>query len=139
MTKTTAGALDRIGILVVDDNCHIGASIRRWLESEGACVIGPASTIAIARVLADVHTPRVAVIDLNLDGSSAYPLIGYLDGRGVPVIVSACCFAGEVTRNLGAILAKPIEKDRLIKAVRAALHAVPDQPRVRGRARQHLH
>ena len=103
--------------------------IKRWLESEGARVIGPASGLGSSRVLADVHRPHVAVVDLNLGGCFAYPLITSLYRRGVPVVVvTAYSFAHEVTANLGAGLAKPVEKDALVRAVEAALHAAATSP-----------
>lgn len=112
-------SLERCQILVVEDNWHVATSIRRWLESEGARVIGPASTPTVGQLLAEVHKPQVAIVDLNLGGTYAYPLIEWLDSRGVPVIVvTGYSFAGEVTPNLGAFLSKPVDRDALIEAVR---------------------
>jgi CheY-like chemotaxis protein len=127
----TGRALERTEILVVEDNWHAATSIKRWLEAAGAHVIGPASNTKIGQLLGDLHRPDVAVLDLNLGGRYAYPLIDWLNARGVPVIVvSAYSYAGEVTPNLGAILAKPVEEPVLIEAVRDALDS--RTPRSRG-------
>ena len=137
--KSDAGPLEGIEVLVVEDNWHVAKSIKSWLENVGARVVGPASTLALGRVLADVHNPHVAVIDLNLGGTLAYPLITWLGHRGVPVVVvTGYSFASEVTANLDAVLAKPVERDSLIETIQAALRAVPEPRAETGRPRQDL-
>ena len=126
-TRRARGVLDHSHVLVVEDNWHVASSMKKWLEAEGAHVVGPASTPSIGRLLADIHKPQVAIIDLNLGGTYAYPLIEWLNSCGVPVIVvTAYSFAGAVTPNLGAVLQKPIEKETLVDAVRAAQETLRD-------------
>jgi CheY-like chemotaxis protein len=117
-------ALERSRILVVEDDWHIASSMKKWLEDEGAHIVGPASTSKIGRLLADIYKPQVAIVDLNLGGTYAYNLISWLNSGGIPVIVvTSYSFAGEVTPNLGAVLSKPVEKSALIEAIRSAQEA----------------
>lgn len=124
MTVEASGArrvLERSQVLVVEDDWHVATSMKKWLEAEGAHVVGPASSPNVGRVLADVYKPQVAIVDLNLGGRFAYDLISWLNSGGVPVVVvTGYSFSGEVTPNLGAVLPKPVEKTALIEAVRTA-------------------
>jgi CheY-like chemotaxis protein len=74
-------------VLVVEDESLIAMFVQTMLTDLGCEVLGPVYDLSAA--LDFVATPThidVAVLDLNLDGEPAYPVVDALRARGVPVI-----------------------------------------------------
>ena len=79
-----AGRLAGKRILVVEDDYFIATDIKRALEGEDATVIGPVGQLAQSLSLADAEPVDAAVLDVNLNGPTSYPLADRLSERGVP-------------------------------------------------------
>ena len=71
-------------VLLVEDEYYIADDLRRTLDSAGATVVGPCSTLARARQAVDEGAFDCAVIDLNLHGESAVSLAERLIELGSP-------------------------------------------------------
>jgi PAS domain S-box-containing protein len=74
-------------VLVVEDEAIVQLVLVAGLQSNGWEIIGPASTIEEAyELLAEGQTPDAAILDINLDGVSVYPLAQLLQARNIPFV-----------------------------------------------------
>lgn len=79
-----AGTLAGKRILVVEDEYFIAADIKRELTKEEAIVVGPAGDLSRGLLLADGGPIDAAVLDVNLEGATSYPLADVLSARAIP-------------------------------------------------------
>ena len=130
-TPPTSGSSELKGarILLVEDSWHVGNAIKRLLRALGADVAGPAATIADAgRLIAD-RKPDVAIVDINLRGERANPLLDRLQEEGIPAIVITGYT--EVSLRPGtvveAILQKPVSVEQFLAILRPIVARLPDR------------
>ena len=84
MTTTMTGKR----ILVAEDEYFIARYLVDDLRDIGADVLGPVATIADALTLIAAEPLDAAVLDVNLRGEMAYPVVDALLVRGIPVVLS---------------------------------------------------
>lgn len=82
------GVLAGRRVLVVEDEYFVADDIARTLERAGAEVVGPAPTLADALAHLDRGRIAAAVLDLNLRGEMAWPIVDTLAARGVPFVLA---------------------------------------------------
>jgi CheY-like chemotaxis protein len=83
--------LDGRRVLVVEDEVIVAFSIECEVEDAGGEIVGPAHTLEEATRLID-EPIDVAILDINLNGESVWPIAQALRDRGVPyVLASANC------------------------------------------------
>jgi DNA-binding response OmpR family regulator len=80
-------ALQGLRVLVAEDGWQLAEALQLLLEKMGLNVDGPVATASQAQAVARERLPDVAVVDINLNGEMAYPLMDWLHAQGVPVIV----------------------------------------------------
>ncbi len=73
-------------ILVVDDDYLIAMDIAETVESYGGKVVGPVGRLPEAQELARREQPDGAILDVNLNGNTSYPLARELCAAGVTVV-----------------------------------------------------
>ena len=75
-------------ILIVEDEFLIAEDLEESFTELGAVVVGPAASIDRAMELI-AATPRLdgALVDVNLAGKLAYPVIDALEARKVPFVL----------------------------------------------------
>jgi len=114
-------------ILVVEDEALIAMLVEALLADRGHAVVGPASRVAAALTLAEGETLDAAVLDVNLAGETVFPVAEVLTRRGVPVVfLTGYGRLGLPDRFRDfAVVEKPVDPDKLLAAVDAALAAVP--------------
>ncbi len=83
-TEADAKVLQGRRILVVEDEPLVAMLIEDLLEAEGCVVIGPAPRVADALRLAATERLDGALLDVSLDGETAYPVADALKASGVP-------------------------------------------------------
>jgi two-component sensor histidine kinase len=113
------GGLERaFRVLIVEDEALIAMEMEDALVSAGAEVAGKAYSLqdALSRVEAD--NPDIAVIDMDLNGESALPLIELLRKRATPFVVATGFEQPGLEHDW--ILRKPISQDVLVRAVNEA-------------------
>src|ERR1700757_478560 len=76
------GQTDRI--LVVEDEMLVSMLLVDALGDHGYQVVGPASRVDTAVVLAATESFDAALLDLNIGGKPVYPVAEILAGRGIP-------------------------------------------------------
>lgn len=113
-------ARERLRILAVEDEALIAMELEDMLEELGHEVIGPASSVDAALALLRGAAPDAAVVDANLAGRSARPVIDALSDAGIPLVLASGYEAREL-RNLmidGPLVRKPYSKSDLAGALR---------------------
>ncbi|HEV2553020.1 MAG TPA: response regulator [Bosea sp. (in: a-proteobacteria)] len=81
--------LEGKAILVVEDEPMIAMMLEDLLGDLGCRIVGPAANLVDATELIERGPCDAAIVDLNLNGTMAHPLIETLVGQGVPVIVAS--------------------------------------------------
>jgi len=116
-------SLDGIQVLVVEDECFMADDLAEALEAAGARTIGPVSSIAEANALLARDRVDAAILDINLRGEMAYPLIERLRAEDVPcVIVSGYGHASlaESVRDLPTF-EKPVAQSAVVSSLNEVL------------------
>lgn len=112
-------APERLRILAVEDEAMIAIELENMLADLGHEVIGPASTVDAALALLQETTPDAAVLDANLAGRSAQPIVEALTDAGVPMVLASGYEAREL-QNLqisGVLVSKPYTERDLAGAI----------------------
>ena len=110
---------ERLAVFAVEDEALIAMELEGMLQDLGHEVIGPTATVATALSLLRSSVPDVAVIDANLGGVSAAPIVEALREREIPVILAS----GYETRELrqlgleGHLVKKPYSARDLAKGI----------------------
>lgn len=74
-------------LLVVEDEMLIAMQMSESLKEAGWTVMGPVATIEEANQLLERSgRPDAAILDVNLDGKTVYPLAETLQQQGVPIL-----------------------------------------------------
>jgi PAS domain S-box-containing protein len=102
-------------IMVVEDEALVALGMSDALSDLGYDVYGPFSRVreAIAAVReADVHG---AILDVNLNGETVYPLADFLQERGVPILFVTGYSAESLDPRFADVLVlqKPVERQTL--------------------------
>jgi DNA-binding response OmpR family regulator len=111
-------------VLIVDDEPLIAFGIAAACEAAGHAVAGVAGSLEQALAMVADPGCDVAIVDLNLRGVSALPLLDALRDRGIPFIV----LSGYSSRQAGPALAgvpflsKPCHPRDLIARLAAIGH-----------------
>lgn len=71
-------------ILVIEDEYYIASDLKRALLREGAVVVGPFNTVPQGLAAVSNDPIDAALIDVNLEGVTSFPIADKLDERGVP-------------------------------------------------------
>lgn len=76
-------------ILVVEDSPVVAAASEDMLLDMGCEVVGPAGTMAAALQMAQNEAIDGAIVDINIRGGKAFPVLNILDARGVPFLLTS--------------------------------------------------
>ena len=83
---TPTGRLAGKTILVVEDEYFIASDLKRALEKEDATVVGPAGNIGKGLSLLGEEPIDAAILDVNLEGTTSYPIADRLGEQSVPYV-----------------------------------------------------
>lgn len=114
-------------VLIVDDTPLARTTLRRMLEERGYHVVEAGSTQEAIRVYRD-EWPDVVTMDMLMDGPNgivAIQALKHIDRDAKIVVCSATSdksfVAGAATLGVEAYLNKPVDPERLLTAIKAAL------------------
>ena len=82
-------SLRRRRILVVEDSPVVADACADMLGDMGCTIVGPATNMAAALQLAQDEVLDAALVDLNIRGGKAYPVLKILAGREVPFLLAS--------------------------------------------------
>jgi len=125
MTEADSGLrfLDRLSVLVVEDEAIISFLIEDMLAELGASDVRHAGTLAAALAQLDARMPDIAVLDVNLGGERVYPVAERLDAVGVGfVFITGYGKSGLDARwSSRIVIQKPFNLEAMSAALREAL------------------
>ena len=109
-------------VLVVEDELLVSMLVEDMLADFGCKVVGPASDIDQALLLARDGEIDVAILDVNVSGRQSFPVADILKARGLPfAFASGYGEAGVIEAHRGApVLQKPFRQSDL----ELALHSL---------------
>ncbi|AMY68220.1 response regulator [Frigidibacter mobilis] len=73
-------------IMVVEDEALLALDLAMTMEDLGAAVIGPCYRLGTALELVQQMKVDGAILDVDLNGETVFPLARYLDEQGVPFV-----------------------------------------------------
>ena len=79
--------LHRKRILIVEDEPLIAFDLEQVVKQYGGLVVGPAYTLAPALDFAGTQALDGAILDVQLQGKLATPIIACLSRRGIPCVI----------------------------------------------------
>lgn len=85
-SATQAAPLAGRRVLVLEDTALVAMEMEAVLADAGYDVVGPAATVAEALLLIEEPGVDAAVLDVNLQGETSFPVAAALRGRGTPFI-----------------------------------------------------
>jgi len=117
--------LEGARVLVVEDEYFIAADIARALDAAGGRAVGPAGSIEQARRLLKEQQVDAAILDLNLHGEMAYPLVSELAQRGLPCVIMSGYSPESLPESVRHVpsLEKPVDYNRVVNSLAAQLNA----------------
>jgi DNA-binding response OmpR family regulator len=115
-------------VLVVEDEPIVAVNYATVLRQARIEVVGPVGTLEHALEVIEREQLSGAVIDLDLHGRSAAPILTALTQRDLPFVIVSGLPPDEVERRVGKarLLSKPCKAVELIEAVHAFSN--PTQP-----------
>jgi CheY-like chemotaxis protein len=119
MTINAEGCAGR-QILIVEDNFLVATAIAQMLETRGFEIIGPVGTVRDALALVK-NCERIdgAVLDVNLHGTMAYPIVDALRSKSVPLVFMTGYDRRSIEPGYADVpcMQKPVTAERLIGAL----------------------
>lgn len=91
-------AIEGLRVLVVEDEALIALTLEDMLEELGCVVAAVAGVLDEAVAAAETVALDMAVVDANLNGRSARPVVETLRARGAPVLIASGYDAAELAR-----------------------------------------
>jgi DNA-binding response OmpR family regulator len=119
--------LNGCSIMVVEDEFLIADDISTILREAGADVIGPAASLPEGmRLAGDTQMIDAAVLNIDLNGVTVFPLADELLGRGVRIMFLTGYGESTIPEQYAAIpcCAKPAPPGSLIEELKALLRPV---------------
>jgi CheY-like chemotaxis protein len=86
VSLTDPKALVFYRVLVVEDEYFLADDMAKALHKLGADVVGPAPSRDVALALLEAEPVDLAVLDINLQGETVFPVAEALREQGVPFV-----------------------------------------------------
>lgn len=113
-------------VLVAEDEFLVSMLLEEMLFDLGCEVVGPYATLSAALEGARSEAFDVAVIDLNLAGEKADPIIAEVSAREIPHAIASGGYDAASGHRPTALLDKPYSSAQLEQAM-LVLHAALDR------------
>lgn len=105
-------------VLMVEDEAYLAMALEDLLTDAGYHVLG-AARLSDALDIADHEHVDVALLDINLQGESVYPLANRLRESGVPFAFASAYSKDTIPQDFRdcELVRKPYTSERIIEAV----------------------
>ena len=110
---TVAPELAGLRVFVAEDEVLLSMLLEEMLDDLACTIVGPYATLSAAMAGAAGDDFDVALVDLNLVGESAEPVLEALATRGVPFAIAS----GAATSGYSIVLNKPYGFDDLVETM----------------------
>ena len=124
-------------ILVVEDEMLVAWMLADLLAELGCVVVGPVARVDQALTAIGEDSVDAAVLDINLNGQTSYPVADALAARGVPFVFSTGYARDRLSKDYGdvPVLQKPLSGAELRDSLATMLGLrTPDRPPPTGEA-----
>jgi CheY-like chemotaxis protein len=113
-------------VLVVEDSPVVAEATDQMLCDMGCVVVGPATTMAPALEMAGEERLDAALVDLNIRGGKAFPVLRILRDRSIPFLLTSGYADWSMPEDWQDVprLAKPYSPNQLREAL---LELLPGQ------------
>src|SRR5262249_12259405 len=103
-------------ILVIEDEFFIAEALRRSLLDHGAEVIGPLPTLERAMEQVRRDGFEIAILDVNLSGTLAFPIADELKRQNIPFAFITGYSATQIPERFSsaAVWEKPFDEEQLV-------------------------
>ncbi|EIZ81027.1 response regulator receiver protein [Novosphingobium sp. Rr 2-17] len=112
VTQDDMAALRGMRVLIAEDEALVSMMLEEMLEDLGCKAVGTHATLSSALAATREGDFDVALIDMNLCGESAEPIVAELSSRAIPFAIASGADALVPAKN-GIILGKPYGFDQL--------------------------
>ena len=112
---------DACAILLVEDEFLIAMDLKMQLEGKGYLVRGPAASVEDGLAILDKDTVCAAILDMNLRGSTSFPIAERLAKAGTPFMFLSGNDIHQLMEQFAGrtVLTKPIQYPRLFEELAA--------------------
>jgi len=123
MRPSGKGPLKDSRVLVVEDEFFIADDLVRALNAAGAKAVGPVSSIEQADILLANGQVDAAILDLNLHGKMAHPLVERIARAGLPCLIVSGYSQEALPQSLRDLprLEKPVNADNVLDSLEREL------------------
>ena len=123
--------LEGVRVLVVEDEYLLADDLAEALQTHGASVVGPLSTIAEATTSFEPGAIDCAVLDINLRGEKVFSFADRLTRAGVPFLFATGYSQEALPERFQALLRieKPFLGDEVARAIPILLADRPERRR----------
>jgi CheY-like chemotaxis protein len=110
-------------VLVVEDEPLTGMLLEELLLIFGARIVGPATHLDQALLMARFEAVDVAILDINIDGHLSYPVADLLRDRGIPYVFATGYGRGILAPQYAGtpLIEKPYRAEQLHDALERIL------------------
>lgn len=107
-------------VLLVEDEFLIAMDLQSQLEAAGYSVLGPAANVEQGLALLDKGEACAAILDMNLQGSTSFPIAQRLAQEGTPFMFLSGNDASRLLDEFSdrTVLRKPINYADLIRKLK---------------------
>jgi len=112
-----SGLLNGYRVLVVEDEALVSLMLEDVLESAGAVVIGPASTVKAALDLLGEEAIDCAVLDVKLQDGISVPVAESLAALGIRFVIATGADTAPAGYNGAPVLHKVFFPEEVIEAI----------------------
>jgi CheY-like chemotaxis protein len=123
VTSLLAGAR----VLVVEDEVMVSWMVQDMVSDLGCIVLGPVPSVDQALAMIAAQPIDAAVLDVNLNGQTSYPIADALLALGAPFVFSTGYDGDRVPERYRAfpVLQKPLRRSELAETLKKMLSARP--------------
>jgi len=120
-----------VSVFLVEDEFLLAAVLQRDLEQHGFRVFGPYTTLEAAQAAVGAEQYDLAIMDINLHGQLAFPVVDELLKRNVPLIMLTGYEFLDLPKRFRAItkLSKPYDLDVTLRTVELILDKHAAEPK----------
>ncbi len=115
--------LSGLRVLVIEDEILVSWLLEDMLSELGCVVAGPAARIEQALEIVTTEAIDAAVLDVNLNGRTSYPVADALTARGVPFVFSTGYDKNSLAEGYRVfpVIQKPFHRSELAEALQGLL------------------
>ncbi|HVU29189.1 MAG TPA: response regulator [Sphingomicrobium sp.] len=120
-------SLEGARVLIVEDEYFMADDLAKALKAAGAVTVGPVGSLKEANALLGRGSVDAAILDINLGGEMAYPLIERLRASNIPCFIVSGYGEDSLAESVRGIptFEKPVAQSTIVSMIRDVLSRTP--------------